>query len=199
MLLSYFIPGTEEQSWALAKEPESECIPRSDTSRPEGSLKLKHINVFNRNTFEWNWWANHPSHSAQCQFTTGWQKELICFWTSHNIFLCWSKPKKEPSECWKLCTLIWERLIKFCMFMASTSLQDIFPWWYSASDYLPTQTRICSRGQYTGNSAGSLQGGKEWSVFGPTLENVLFSYQYESVCRGLNRHADPQSDCFLLS
>lgn len=107
--------------------------------------------------------------------------------------------KKEPSEYRKLCTLIWERLIKFCMFMAFTSLQDIFPWWYSLSDYLPTQTRICSRGQYTGDSAGSLQGGNEWSGFGLTLENVLFLYQYESVCRGLNRHADPQSDCFLLS
>lgn len=107
--------------------------------------------------------------------------------------------KQEPSECWKLCTLIWERLIKFYMFMAFTSLQDIFPWWYSASDYLPTQTGICSRGQYTGDSAGSLQRGNERSGFGPTLENVLFLYQYESVCRGLNRHADPQSDYFLLS
>lgn len=107
--------------------------------------------------------------------------------------------KKEPTECWKLCPLSWERLINFYMFMAFTSPQDIFPWWYSAFDYLPIQTCICSRGQHTGYSAGSLQGGNEWSVFCSTLENVFFLYQYESVCRGPNRHADPQSDYFLLS
>lgn len=83
------------------------------------------------------------------------------------FFLIKASYKKEPTKCWKLCTLIWERLIKFCMFVAFTSLQDIFPWWYSASDYLPTQTCICSRGQYTGDSAGSLQGGNEWSVLVP--------------------------------
>lgn len=41
MLLSYFIPGSEEQSWAWAKEPESERTPCSDTARLEGSPKLQ--------------------------------------------------------------------------------------------------------------------------------------------------------------
>lgn len=83
----------------------------------------------------------------------------------------------------ELCILIWEWLIKLYMFMAFTSPQDVFPWWYFASDYLPTQTCICSRGRCTGCSAGSLQGGNEWSVFCSTLGNVYFLYQYKSACR----------------
>lgn len=124
---------------------------------------------------------------------------IISDFTQRISLLIKTSYKKELTKCWKLCIVIWEWLIKLCMFMAFTSPQDIFPRWYSASDNLPTQTCICSRGQYTGYAAGSLQGGNEWSVFCSTLGNVFFLYQYESACRGLNRHADPQSDYCLLS
>lgn len=202
--MGYFITGSEEQSWAWAKEPESEHIPCSDTAQLEGSPKLQIQStsisiVIGIPLSEKDEHITHPSQSADCQFATGCQEELMFLdFTQCISLLIKTSYKKVPTKCWELCTLIWKRLINFYTFMAFTSPQDVFPWWYSASDYLPTQTCICSRGQYTGDSAGSLQGGNEWSVFHSTLQNV-FLYQYESACRGLNRHADPQSDYFLLS
>lgn len=148
----------------------------------------------------WKRWVYHPFQSTDGHFATECQQWLawISDFTQRISLLTKTSYKKELTKCWKLCIVIWEWLIKLYMFMAFTSPQDIFPWWYSSSDNLPTQTCICSRGQYTGYAAGSLQGGNEWSVFCSTLGNV-FLYQYESACRGLNRHADPQSDYCLLS